>query len=61
MSPVMDVSSAEVINVELIDKVAEMSKFAFDFYKRDLNTAGKFDCKQDLEKLFLINFHDTFC
>ena len=45
MSPVMEVSSAEVINLEFIDKVAEMSKFAFDFYKRDYNTAQKFDCK----------------
>ena len=45
MSPVMEVSSAEVINLEFIDKVAEMSKFAFDFYKRDYNAAQKFDCK----------------
>ena len=56
----MNVASAEQINLEFIDKVAEMSKFAFDFYKRDLNTESRQDCKQDLEKLFLINLHESF-
>ena len=60
MSPVMDISSAEPIDLEFIDKVAEMSKFAFDFYKRDLNEVSKMDAKQDLEKLFMINLHETF-
>ena len=60
MSPVMEISSAEPIDREFIDKVAEMSKFAFDFYKRDLNPISQLDSKQDLEKLFMINFHETF-
>lgn len=60
MASVMEVSSAEAIDPEFIDKVAEMSKFAFDFYKRDVNRASRFDCKHDLEKLFLINFHESF-
>ena len=37
-----------------------MSKFALDFYKRDLNQVSRLDSKQDLEKLFLINLHDSF-
>lgn len=60
LAPVMDVSSAEHIGQEFIDKVAEMSKFAFDFYKREQSIDTKLDCKQELEKLFLINLHESF-
>ena len=37
-----------------------MSKFAFDFYRREHSIDTRLDCKQDLEKLFLINFHESF-
>ena len=60
MAPVMDVSSAEQISLEFIEKVAEMSKFALDFFKRDLNQVSRLDSKQDLEKLFLVNLHESF-
>ena len=56
----IQVASARPITLEFIDKVAEMSKFAFDFYKRESSMDAKLDSKEDLEKLFLINLHDTF-
>ena len=45
---------------ELIEKVEEMSAFAFDFYKREQDGDAKFASKQALEKLLLINLLDTF-
>ena len=35
LAPVMDVSSAEPINLEFIDKVGTISRFANNFYKRE--------------------------
>ena len=60
LSRVMEVSSAEQINAEFIDKVADMSKFALDFYKREQNLTTRLDNKDDLEKLFLANLHGSF-
>ena len=37
-----------------------MSKFAYNFYKREQNKISKDDCKQELEKLLLTNLHESF-
>ena len=48
------------IDLEFVEKVFELSEFAFDFYKREQNIETKAACAMDVEKLLITNLHTSF-
>ena len=48
------------IDLEFVEKVFELSEFAFDFYKREKSIETKASCTMDVEKLMITNLHTSF-